>query len=304
MSSTITALYRNRADAESAAGQLRTIGVADVDIVDQTAAGYSDAGATRESRGFWGSLKDVFLPDDDRSTYEEGVRRGNVLLTAHVESGHEDRAHDVLESSDAIDVDAEGETWRASGWAGGQPLDTTDTSRTLRASDRDEEVVPIVEEQLSVGKRDVARGGARVRTYTRETPVHEQVRLREEHVSVERRAVDQPVDLTDDMLRDRTIEMTETSEEAVVGKRARVVEELVVRKDVGERIEEIDDSVRRTEVDVERLGDARVASGRVDSDRLRTDRFADDGLRTTRTDDRDTMGDDGVTVTRTDARLP
>ncbi|HEX8062397.1 MAG TPA: DUF2382 domain-containing protein [Allosphingosinicella sp.] len=56
-----------------------------------------------------------------------------------------------------------------------------------------EERIPIVEEELRVGKREVERGGARVRSYVTETPVSEQVNLREEHVSVERRPVDREV---------------------------------------------------------------------------------------------------------------
>jgi hypothetical protein len=45
--------------------------------------------------------------------------------------------------------------------------------------------------------------------------------------------------------------MTETAEEAVVAKEARVKEELVVRKTAEEHVENIDDTVRRTEVDVD-----------------------------------------------------
>jgi stress response protein YsnF len=54
-----------------------------------------------------------------------------------------------------------------------------------------------------------------------------------------------------DAFRERTVEVTETAEEAVVDKRARVVEEVVVRKGVDERVEQIDDTVRRTEVDID-----------------------------------------------------
>ena len=45
--------------------------------------------------------------------------------------------------------------------------------------------------------------------------------------------------------------MTETDEEAVVAKTARVTEEVVISKDVTERTERVSDTVRRTEVDVE-----------------------------------------------------
>ncbi len=53
-----------------------------------------------------------------------------------------------------------------------------------------------------------------------------------------------------DVFRERTIAMTETGEEAVVGKTARVVKEVVLRKQVGERTETVTDTVRRTEVEV------------------------------------------------------
>jgi stress response protein YsnF len=43
----------------------------------------------------------------------------------------------------------------------------------------------------------------------------------------------------------------ERGEEAVVSKEARVVEEVVVRKEADQRTETISDTVRKTEVDVE-----------------------------------------------------
>jgi uncharacterized protein (TIGR02271 family) len=109
-----------------------------------------------------------------------------------------------------------------------------------------------MEEQIDIGKRAVERGGVRVRTYVRETPVEEQVTLREEHVRVERRPADRAADdLTLDTFQDRTIEVRETAEEAVVSKTARVTEEVVIRKDVEERVETVRDTVQRTEVEVE-----------------------------------------------------
>ena len=93
-----------------------------------------------------------------------------------------------------------------------------------------------------------------MRSYVRETPVSEQVNLREEHVSVERRPVDRAIsqsELDSGMMKDRQIEMTETAEEAVVGKEARVREELVVRKTAEEHEEQVSDTVRHTEVEVD-----------------------------------------------------
>ena len=124
-----------------------------------------------------------------------------------------------------------------------------------------EEVIPVAEEQLKVGKREVSQGRVRVRSYVVETPVQEQVSLREENVHVERRAADRPVTGADELFRERTIEAEERAEEAVVAKEARVKEELVVKKDVGQRTETVSDKVRRTEVEVEdERGDA-IRSG-------------------------------------------
>ena len=117
-----------------------------------------------------------------------------------------------------------------------------------------EQVIPLAEEQLQVGKRVVNRGTTRVRRYVVETPVEEQVSLRNEHVSVERRAATGS-SLADDAFTDKTIELTETNEEAVVGKSARVVEEVVVRKEGGEHVETVRDTVRKEQVDIDRDGD-------------------------------------------------
>ncbi|HEX8746221.1 MAG TPA: YsnF/AvaK domain-containing protein [Pyrinomonadaceae bacterium] len=119
---------------------------------------------------------------------------------------------------------------------------------------RDKEaVIPVVEEELRVGKREVEKGGVRVTSKVTETPVEEEVRLREEHVNVERRPVDRPVSSADNAFREGTIEVTERAEEAVVAKNARVVEEVVVNKDVNKRTEQVRDVVHRTDVDVQKI---------------------------------------------------
>ena len=66
-------------------------------------------------------------------------------------------------------------------------------ARTMtRGTGGRDEVIPLTEEQLKVGKRDVSHGRVRVRSYVVEEPVEEQVNLRQEHVHVERRPVDRP----------------------------------------------------------------------------------------------------------------
>lgn len=247
MSRTLTALFDSRADAQASADRLRQLGIDadDIHIHDQTAqAGYS----THEDRGLWATIKNAFLPDEDRHTYEEGVRRGGCLLTADVDEAQADQAIRVLDSANTVDIDERSTRWRAEGWSA--PV-TGNTGNQVT-----EERIPVVEEKLQVGKREVERGGARVRSYVTEVPVHEQLRLREERVRVERRPVDKPLSEAEgNAFRERSVNVTAMSEEPVIAKAARVVEEVVVSKEAGVRTEEIDDTVRRTNVDIDRDGD-------------------------------------------------
>ena len=114
--------------------------------------------------------------------------------------------------------------------------------------------IPVIQEELQVGKRVVQRGGVRIFQHVVETPVEESVQLREEHVSVERHPLNEPATEADmATLKEGSFEVRESAEEAVVAKTARVVEEVVVGKDVSERTETISDTVRRTDVEVEQM---------------------------------------------------
>ena len=265
MSRTITAMFDTRADAEAAKNRLEaaSLQVSHVDVTDSDSAGYNTnvgTGTTSpESQGFWSSLKSAFSPGEDRHVYEEGIRRGHALLTATVHDDDADKAVDILDNANSVDIDGRANDWKASGWTA--PVAATGMAAkppTGAAMGTTEEVIPVVEETLAVGKREVSRGGVRVRSYIVETPVSEQVSLHEEHVSVERRSVTGGT-VPADAFRERTIEMTETAEEAVVGKTARVVEEVVVGKTATDRTETISDTVRRTEVEVDDVAGTKSA---------------------------------------------
>jgi uncharacterized protein (TIGR02271 family) len=130
-----------------------------------------------------------------------------------------------------------------------------DHVRGRHQTDEGEVRIPVVEEEIQVGTRHVERGGVQVYSRVTERPVEQEVRLRDEHVTVERRPVDRPATEHDlAAFREGTIEVPETHEQPVVTKEARVVEEVVIEKDVRERRETVRDTVRRTEVDVEPLG--------------------------------------------------
>jgi uncharacterized protein (TIGR02271 family) len=109
----------------------------------------------------------------------------------------------------------------------------------------------VIEERLRVGKRQVEQGGVRVSSHVTDSPAQAQVQLKEEHVEVTRRVVDRTATATDlANLTNRTVDVVERAEVAVVAKEARVVEEVVVKRDVEERNETVNETVRRKDVEV------------------------------------------------------
>ena len=259
MSRTVTALYDTTAEAEAARQRLSAaVDVERVKVIDQS--------SSRD-------LDSYHVSHEDRHAYGEGLRRGGALLCAKVD-GHEDadRIVRALEETSSVDLEERQQSWRNEGWTPYAATGTSgatgtaamtgtgSTATAVTGNAIEEERIPIVEEELRIGKREVERGGARVRSYVREVPVHEEVTLREEHVHVERRPVDQPLgtrtEAGADLLRDRTVEMVERAEEAVVQKVANVREEVVVSKTAEQRTEVIEDTVRHTEVDIDEGGKA------------------------------------------------
>ena len=120
-----------------------------------------------------------------------------------------------------------------------------------QSSDNAVEVIPLGEETLNVEARTVQGNTVRLRRVVVETPVEKQVSLREEKVVVERR---KPVDAStvQDTLTEKSVEMTDTFEVVNAWKSVRVLEEVVLRKEVTERVETVHDTVRRDEIEVER----------------------------------------------------
>jgi stress response protein YsnF/sporulation protein YlmC with PRC-barrel domain len=111
--------------------------------------------------------------------------------------------------------------------------------------------MPVIEEQLRVGKRQVDKGGVRVTRRVQDRPVQKQVELREEHVNVTRRPADRLVDpAAVGTLAELDIEVVEKAEVPVVIKQERVVEEVVVKKEATERSQTVRDVVRRADVEV------------------------------------------------------
>ena len=124
-----------------------------------------------------------------------------------------------------------------------------------RQAARNEEVIPLAEEILVVGKRTVSTGTTRIRRYVVETPAEQKVTLTRERVVVERR---RPVTnkVSGETLTELTIEIVETDEIPVVAKSVQMREEVVVRTERTEHLETVRDTVRQDEVEIEH-GNAR-----------------------------------------------
>jgi hypothetical protein len=165
----ITAAFDSRADAESAEQQLAQLGVVatEIRIPEQGARSEQTNADGPAHEGMWAHIKHMFLPDEDRSTYEESMRRGCFVLTVSVDDDLAAAAIETLESSNAVDLEQRQTEWRASGWSGDSQAEARDTAQAASATD---DVIPVVEERLSVGKREVKRGGARVRSFVAEDP--------------------------------------------------------------------------------------------------------------------------------------
>ncbi len=258
MAKTVVGLFRNMVEAQNVKHDLVNEGypsesVRVVATGENSSLSTSSVAGTQseasQSTGVMASVKNFFksfteADDADHDYYSQGVSRGGAMLAVTVPDERADAVQALLEQRGASDVDEQ--------FAAGAT--NTSAKQTAATNTTGEMAIPVVEEELLVGKRQVNRGGVRVYSHVVETPVEENIQLREEHVRVQRNTVNRPASEADFQgFKEGAIELTETGEEAVVSKQARVVEEVIVGKDVSERAQKVSDTVRRTEVEVENL---------------------------------------------------
>ena len=277
----VVGVYDNYTDAQAAVHALVTSGFprSNIQLSPETDAGDTTATSTtagdqKESTGgIGGFFRSLFGSEQNQhhDTYAESVRRGSYVLTVEARDDHEaDRAADIMNQYNAVNIDERASQWKQQGWSGydaNAPRYTEEQIRQERSAYQqarsagtttEQTRIPVIQEEMKVGKREVQRGGVRIFRRLTERPVHEQVQLREEHVHVERHSVDKPATEADmaAALKEGSVELRETGEEAVVSKTAHVVEEVVASKDVSEHTEQINDTVRRSDVEVQQFGAA------------------------------------------------
>lgn len=267
MNSTVIAVFDEYSHAYSAMNALFTQGFAPTDVklspaensdqARQAALQGTQQNEAESSQGwgignFFRSLFGSEQHANDSDLYAEAVRRGAYLISVTVPNQEQsDRAAGILQGFNPVDLEQRATEWRSTGWGG---------THATQAQAQSQTSLPVIEEELKVGKRSVLKGGVRIYQHITERPVQETVRLTEEHVNVTRTPVNEPATEADmAAFKEATLEVRESAEEAVVEKTARVVEEVNISKDVTERTETVSDTLRRTDIEVEKMSPQQAA---------------------------------------------
>ncbi len=130
---------------------------------------------------------------------------------------------------------------------------TRDDNRFARDTARGNEnmTVPVVEEQLKAGVREVEGGMARVTKTVREEEQTIDVPVQREEVHVTQRDVNRPATAEELNMMDRDIEIPLREQEVVTQKQAIVTGEVNIRKETITDTQRVTDTVRREEVHVD-----------------------------------------------------
>ena len=176
-------------------------GIGPIIAAGPIAAALAGAGLGAATGGLIGGLTKLGIPDEHAHTYAEGVRRGGTLVTAtaHTEM-QAARGVEILQRHGAVDIEERAASWRQEGWSG-------------QVSDK-EETIPVVKEEVAVGKRKVSKGAVKISSRVNERPVEETVKLQDEKATIERHPVDRPASAADQAaFNERVYEVRETEVE-------------------------------------------------------------------------------------------
>lgn len=260
MTQTVIGIFNGEDDAKNAVQKLRSNGFLDANVdASNESILRGDSTNDRNEDDSLGDrierfFKNLFDDDEESTKYTAAARKGYVV---NVQANTEEEAllaSRILDETGAIDVDNDTalDTSERSASADIEGRSSFfDTDDRTAGDDTTRTSIPVVEEELNVGKREVETGHVRVRSRIIERPVEQTLRLREERVNVERTPTDRPATESDFATSQDEIEIRTTAEIPVVQKEARVVEEVRLKKDVREREQVVKDKVRRKDVEVD-----------------------------------------------------
>jgi len=262
---TVVGLFKNTGDAQTTLARFASLGLSPSQMGVLSSSGDASTGARSfdlpelgrvsvnglmlkffdepamqgSQRGVADALLRMGVSKEDAARCVAGLKKGGVLEAVVVEDSRE---------ADAVAI-MEGRTTRRTGASGARST----AAPARRTGPTEDVVIPVVREELRIGKQAIDAGGVRVTTHVPARPVEKTVTIREERVNIERRIVDRPIEDYDEVFRDRQLELKAMSEEPLIAKRAHVVEEIRVHKDTTERVEHVHDTLRHTDVELSEL---------------------------------------------------
>jgi uncharacterized protein (TIGR02271 family) len=248
MRHTVVGLFENSENAHRAADSLIDEGISFNNVDISSTEGYreEDVREGKEEDGISRFFNSLFGENtSDYENYSRLASHGRTIVTVHCSTMAEaEKVAEILDNNGAEDVDRKARELSARrGTAEGRSTESIGYSDTM----------PVIEEEMQVGKKSVETGDVRVRSRIIEKPVEESVRLRTESINVERNPVSRKATAAEmENFKDTTIEASESKEVPIVNKEARVVEEVKLRKEISEKDETIRGSVKRQDVDVDK----------------------------------------------------
>jgi uncharacterized protein (TIGR02271 family) len=264
---TLVAVFDTPEHAKAATDALKAGGFHEDDISifdrDRLAGGSGRIAQGVKEAGLWQRLFGGNLYEHEAEVYGQAVERGGTVVSLRVLDTEVAHATGILDLHHPIDVqdravtsgiapsasiEAAAKTIVAAPIAAGQTV-----AVTPKVAQTHDELLRLAEEQMQVGKRMTETGATRVRRFTTEREVSQEITLHDEHAEVMRRAITDPAYVGDIDWADRSIEVVETAEQALVSKTARVVEEISLKKVGTEHIETVHDKLRRQQAEIERL---------------------------------------------------
>lgn len=277
----IVTAFNQLQQAESAKERLIVEGIAEKNIDIISGERLKVEGKEIRHPSFWQRLFGDDVDDNNAAEYSKAMQAGGVLLVVRAPKDQASHIEEELSAFAADYASTENDRGPLSGgeFAGetndrlGSPtgslaakneglVSTNNAIGTGRDSltdvEAERDALKLAEENVEIGKRQVSDGAVRLRRYTVEDEVAEDVSLYEQHAEVFRRAVDEPAYLNDVDWSDKTVVVEESHEVPTVAKTARVKEEVGLRGEETARVETVKDSVRRQEVEVERADETRL----------------------------------------------
>lgn len=237
---------------------------ADISVIDSsrlTAAKGVDIAA--HPPGLWQRLFGADLHKYEATVYADTIEDGGTVVSVRVPHDQVAQASGILDLYRPINVHDRAVT---SGVAPAAHVETAAkaiaamplaadqaVAVTAKLAKMHSDVLQLAEEQLQIGKKNVETGRTRVRRFTTEQDVSQEVTLHEEHAEVLRTALTQPAALEEIDWADRELEVVETREQALVNKTARLVEEVALRTKGADHLETIHEKLRRQQAEVEQL---------------------------------------------------